>query len=148
MLCTYINCSECQNKNKKQFMYTTCSELIVFMYWTGKSMNNLLWYCELVDERIWSNNKDLPVQMPIWHLFELLFKYCKAMKSYIIYMALKYWSQLYVSVLKIRKNAKLPKKLSLTWCLLKKNLLSKWKTKALQIRHTFTDRNSVEAKHF
>ena len=28
----YINCSECQNKNKKQFMYTTCSELVVFMY--------------------------------------------------------------------------------------------------------------------
>ena len=21
----YINCSECQNKNKKQFVYTTCS---------------------------------------------------------------------------------------------------------------------------
>ena len=28
----YINCFECQNKN--QFMYTTCSELVVFMYWT------------------------------------------------------------------------------------------------------------------
>ena len=28
----YINCSECQNKNKKQFVYTTCSELVVFMY--------------------------------------------------------------------------------------------------------------------
>ena len=27
----YINCFECQNK-KKQFMYTTCSELVVFMY--------------------------------------------------------------------------------------------------------------------
>ena len=26
----YINCSECQNK--KQFVYTTCSELVVFMY--------------------------------------------------------------------------------------------------------------------
>ena len=26
----YINCSECQNKNKKQFVYTTCSDL--FMY--------------------------------------------------------------------------------------------------------------------
>ena len=26
----YINCSECQNKNqKKQFMYTTCSELLM-----------------------------------------------------------------------------------------------------------------------
>ena len=33
----YINCSECQNKNKiknkkKQFVYTTFSELVVFMY--------------------------------------------------------------------------------------------------------------------
>ena len=26
----YINCSECQNKN--QFVYTTCSELVVFMH--------------------------------------------------------------------------------------------------------------------
>ena len=28
----YINCSEYQNKNKKQFVYTTCSEFVVFMY--------------------------------------------------------------------------------------------------------------------
>ena len=27
-----INCSGCQNKNKNQFVYTTCSELVVFMY--------------------------------------------------------------------------------------------------------------------
>ena len=32
ILHVYINCSECQNKNKKQFMYTKCSELVVFMY--------------------------------------------------------------------------------------------------------------------
>ena len=56
----YINCSECQNKNKKQFVYTTCSELVVFMYWTGKSMNNLLSYCGLVDVRINASDKDLP----------------------------------------------------------------------------------------
>ena len=30
---------ECQTKTKK-IMYTTCSEIVVFMYWTGKSMNN------------------------------------------------------------------------------------------------------------
>ena len=30
----YINCSESQNKNKKQFVYTICSELAIFMYWT------------------------------------------------------------------------------------------------------------------
>ena len=28
----YINCSECQNKNKKQFVYTKCSDLAIFMY--------------------------------------------------------------------------------------------------------------------
>ena len=28
----YINCSECQNKNIENFVYTTCSELVVFMY--------------------------------------------------------------------------------------------------------------------
>ena len=28
----YINCSECQNKSKKQFVCTTCSELTTFMY--------------------------------------------------------------------------------------------------------------------
>ena len=28
----YINCSECQNKNKKQFVYTTCSALAIFIY--------------------------------------------------------------------------------------------------------------------
>ena len=29
----YKNCFECQNKNKKQFLYTTCSELVFFLYW-------------------------------------------------------------------------------------------------------------------
>ena len=28
----YISSSEWQNKNKKQFVYTTCSELGIFMY--------------------------------------------------------------------------------------------------------------------
>ena len=45
----------------EQFMYTLCSELEVFMYWTGKSINNLLSYCGLVDLRISASNKDLPV---------------------------------------------------------------------------------------
>ena len=31
------------------------------MYWTRKSMNNLLSYCGLVDTRIRASNKDLPV---------------------------------------------------------------------------------------
>ena len=42
-------------------MYTKCSELVVYMYWTGKSMNNLLSYCGLVDVRINASDKDLPV---------------------------------------------------------------------------------------
>ena len=56
-----MNCSECQN-NKKQFMYTTCSELVIFMFWTGNSMNNMSSYCGLVDPRISAPDKDLPVQ--------------------------------------------------------------------------------------
>ena len=55
----FIKCSECQNNNKKN-IYTTCSELV--MYWTGKSMNNILSYCGLVDARIRASNKDLPVK--------------------------------------------------------------------------------------
>ena len=47
--------------HSEQFMYTTCSELVVFMYWTGKSMNNILSYCGLVDARISASDKDLPV---------------------------------------------------------------------------------------
>ena len=62
----YINCSECQNKNKTQFMHTTCSELVIFMYWTGNSMNNLLSYCGLVDARISGSEKDLPVSCIPW----------------------------------------------------------------------------------
>ena len=42
-------------------MDTTCSELVVFMYWTGKLVNNLLPYCGLVDARISASDKDLPV---------------------------------------------------------------------------------------
>ena len=63
----YINCSECQNKNKKQFVYTTCSELGIFMYWTRNSMNNLLSYYGLVDARISPSDKDLPAQVDDSH---------------------------------------------------------------------------------
>ena len=30
----YKNCSECQNKNKKQFLYTICSQIVFFLYWS------------------------------------------------------------------------------------------------------------------
>ena len=42
-------------------MYTTCSELGIFMYSTGNSMNNLLSYCGLLNARIRASDKDLPV---------------------------------------------------------------------------------------
>jgi hypothetical protein len=62
----YMNCSECQNKNKKTIyvhnMFSTCSELGIFMYWTRNSMNNLSSYCGLVDVRISASEKDLPVR--------------------------------------------------------------------------------------
>ena len=61
-ICCINKCSECQNKNKRQFVYTTCSDLVVFMYWTGKSMNNILPYCWLIETRIRASYKDLPVR--------------------------------------------------------------------------------------
>ena len=45
----------------KQYMYTTCSELGIFMHWTGDSVNNLLSYCGLVDAKIRASDKDVPV---------------------------------------------------------------------------------------
>ena len=42
-------------------MFSLCSELVVFMYWTGKSMNNLLSHCGLVDARISASEKELRV---------------------------------------------------------------------------------------
>ena len=47
--------------HSEQFMYTTCSELGIFMYWTRNSMNNLLSYYGLVDARKSASDKDLPV---------------------------------------------------------------------------------------
>ena len=44
-------------------MFSPCSELVVFMHWTGKSLNNLLSYCGLVDVRTNASDKDLPVQL-------------------------------------------------------------------------------------
>ena len=55
----YINCSECQNK--KQFVYTTCTELVVFLYCTCNSMNNLLLYYGLIDARMSDSEKNLAV---------------------------------------------------------------------------------------
>ena len=56
-------------------MYTTCSELGIFMYWTFNSMNNLLSYYGLVDARISASEKDLP-------LYELYFFYIRIVDWY------------------------------------------------------------------
>ena len=55
-----------------QFMYTTCSELVIFKYWACNSMNNFLSYCGLVDARISASEKDLPVHVR----YEVQLKYC------------------------------------------------------------------------
>ena len=55
----YKNYFKCQNKT--QFLYTTCSELAIFLYWTRNSMNNLSSYCGLTDSRMSASEKDLPV---------------------------------------------------------------------------------------
>ena len=52
-----------KQEQKKQFMYTTCSEHVVFVYCTGKLMSNLLSYCGLVELRISASEKDLPVSL-------------------------------------------------------------------------------------
>ena len=62
----YINCFLFWHS--EQFMYTTCSELVIFMYWTRNSMNNLLSHCELIDARISASEKDLPVCNFLYHI--------------------------------------------------------------------------------
>ena len=65
MLCTQIVFSFCfdiQNNWCTQHVLPMFSELVVFMYWTSESMNNLLSYCGLVDQRGSASDKDLPVQ--------------------------------------------------------------------------------------
>ena len=62
MLCTQIVFCFVLFLNSEQFMYITCSKLVVFMHWTRNSMNNLLWNFGLIDGRISASEKDLPVQ--------------------------------------------------------------------------------------
>ena len=49
--------------NKKQFVYTTCSEHVLSLQFSCNSMNTLLSYCGLVDTKIRASEKDLPVEM-------------------------------------------------------------------------------------
>ena len=57
--------------SKQHFVYTMCSELVVFLHWTCNSMNNLSSYCGLDDARISASDKDLPVQ-ETWKFFFLM----------------------------------------------------------------------------
>ena len=48
--------------NVKNNMFSPCSELGIFMYWTCNSMKNLSSYCGLVDAKMGASDKDLPVK--------------------------------------------------------------------------------------
>jgi hypothetical protein len=50
-------CFECQNKSNKQFLYTTCSELVFFREFNEQSLA----YCGLTNARMRASEKDLPV---------------------------------------------------------------------------------------
>ena len=43
-------------------MFSPCSELVIFTYWTCNSTNNMSSYCGLVDAKIRASDKDLPAQ--------------------------------------------------------------------------------------
>ena len=45
------------SKQKQNFLYATCSELVFFC----NSMNDLSSYCELTDSRLRTSDTDLPV---------------------------------------------------------------------------------------
>ena len=49
-------------------LFSPCSELGIFKYWTYNSMNNLSSYCGFVDAKIGASDKDLPV---LWTLFSI-----------------------------------------------------------------------------
>ena len=54
-------------------MFSPCSELGIFMYWTCKSMDNLSSYCGLVETKIRASDKDLPVICIRIRLAQLIF---------------------------------------------------------------------------
>ena len=82
----YINCFECQNKKTMYVhnMFRACS----FLVRTGKSMNNLLSYCGLIDARIRASEKDLSVPR-IW---------TKIPKAAIVYLAWLFLKSLFIKI--------------------------------------------------
>ena len=61
----YINCSECQNKNKNKIVYTTCSQHVLCLQFSCTELIIQWIICCLtvgiVDEKIKASDKDLPV---------------------------------------------------------------------------------------
>ena len=53
----------------KTIFYTTCSQLVFFLFWTRESMNNLSSNCGLVDARIVASDKYLPVIVLLRRIF-------------------------------------------------------------------------------
>ena len=66
----YKNCFLFLFWHSNQFLYTTCSELVFFLYWSCNSMNNLSSnlssYCGLTDSRMRASETDLPVHTYIF----------------------------------------------------------------------------------
>ena len=60
----------------EQFVYTTCSELGIFMQWTCNSMNNIFSYCGLVDGKISAPEKEKPVKFALKVDNSILFRGC------------------------------------------------------------------------
>ena len=64
---------------------TTSSELVVFMYWTRTSINNLLSYCWLPDAEIRASDKYLPVTCEffnIWNFWNVFKKVAQIEKKW------------------------------------------------------------------
>ena len=61
MLCTKIVLNVRNNFCIQHVLHRPRFELVIFMYWTCDSMNNLSSYCGLVDAKIRAFDKDLPV---------------------------------------------------------------------------------------
>ena len=63
MLCTEIVMNVKTKTKKQQFVYSTCTKLVVFLYQTCKSINDLSSYCGLFDARLRASEKNLPICM-------------------------------------------------------------------------------------
>ena len=83
MLCTEIVLNV--QKISVQNMFSPCSVLGIFMYWTWNSINNLSTYCGLVDAKIRASDKDLPVQK---QFLESCWSFLKSWKIFVPFVRL------------------------------------------------------------